>query len=152
MRPSLSRSSSLESSASSLGRRTSTSSWSSDGAYDLLEPVEGTLPHEIVEVARKEPSRRHENHQHSSSKLPCTLHAESTTSIFSFPRNHTSHARCPRHGIVHDPALSLPERDSRSLSSVSSTSSTASTRSGESACSKRSLKCTLKRAISFKRP
>ncbi|GAA6050740.1 hypothetical protein JCM3770_006602 [Rhodotorula araucariae] len=153
---SLSRSSSRDSdTSSSLGsRRTSTSSWSSDGAYDLLEPVEGTIPHDIIEAALKQPSRQHdsEHHPSRSSKLSCTLHTESTTSIFSFPRNHTAHSRCPRHGIVHDPALSLPERDSRRLSSVSSTSSWASTRSGDSVCSKRSLKCALRGAISHKGP
>jgi hypothetical protein len=48
----------------------------------------------------------------------------------SFPRNHTTHVRCPKHGIVHDPALALPERNSRETSSFeSSCSSTKSTRS-----------------------
>ncbi|TNY17330.1 hypothetical protein DMC30DRAFT_200009 [Rhodotorula diobovata] len=149
--------------------RRSSSSWSSDGAFDLLEPVESSLPHDIVTLSALKPqatvksaSRRHHGHHHSSSTAACSLLAEPAAfSPFSFPRNHTTHARCPKHGIVHDPALALPQRDSRSLSSTSSSrsmkgsvasSAASSCSSGSSTCSRRSLKCTLKRAMSFKRP
>ncbi|GEM08901.1 BTB/POZ domain containing protein [Rhodotorula toruloides] len=113
--------------------------------FDLLEPVDlSSLPVELVAASLKQPTKAH---SHSHSHHPrCTLDSEDEKfdSVFSFPRNHTTHVRCPKHGIVHDPALALPERNSREASSFeSSCSSTKSTRS---------LKCALKRVVSLKRP
>ncbi|GAA5922693.1 hypothetical protein JCM3775_006102 [Rhodotorula graminis] len=142
----LSRSSSASStSTSAFGSFASTSSWSSHGAFDFLEPVESTLPHDIVDWSLKMPSRR---------SPVCSLASTSQPSLYSFPRGHTTHAVCPKHGIVHDAALALPERDSRSLSSCGRSNtfnSMSSCSSGDSACSKRSLKCTLRRVMSLKR-
>ncbi|GAA5905721.1 hypothetical protein JCM8208_000877 [Rhodotorula glutinis] len=141
-------SSSTSTSSSAFGSFASTSSWSSHGAFDFLEPVESTLPHDIVDWSLKVPSRR------SHASPVCSLASASRPSLYSFPRAHTTHAVCPKHGIVHDAALALPERDSRSLSSCERSStfnSTSSCSSGGSTCSKRSLKCTLRRVMSFNR-
>ncbi|GAA5839537.1 hypothetical protein JCM9279_005971 [Rhodotorula babjevae] len=149
-RSSSARSTSTSSSTSAFGSFASTSSsWSSHGAFDFLEPVESTVPHDIVDWSLKTPSRR----AHASPV--CSLASESRPSLYSFPRSHTTHAVCPKHGIVHDAALAIPERDSRSLSSSGRSStfnSMSSCSSRGSTCSKRSLKCTLKRAMSFRRP
>ncbi|BGP25665.1 hypothetical protein JCM10295v2_004598 [Rhodotorula toruloides] len=137
---------SSSSSASTLASSTaSTRSTVASSTFDLLEPVDlSSLPVELVAASLKQPTKAH---SHSHSHHPrCTLDSEDEKfdSVFSFPRNHTTHVRCPKHGIVHDPALALPERNSREASSFeSSCSSTKSTRS---------LKCALKRVVSLKRP
>ncbi|GAA5832657.1 hypothetical protein JCM11251_001400 [Rhodosporidiobolus azoricus] len=133
---------------------------STASTFDLLEPVDqDELPHLfVVERSLAAPSSKSHptyhgqqshsshTHSHSHSKRPrCSLHDSfegEKQSVFSFPRNHTTHSVCPRHGIVHDPALALPDRDSRSASSSSSTSSAASCSSKGSG---RSFKCALRR-------
>ncbi|GAA5890034.1 hypothetical protein JCM6882_009208 [Rhodosporidiobolus microsporus] len=139
-------------------------STSTTSTFDLLEPVaQNELPHLFV-VERSlaapfhdshdshksaHPHSHRSHHHHSSGKrAPCTLddpfEGEKQT-IFSFPRNHTHHRVCPRHGIVHDPALALPERDSRTASSKASSTSRSSAESCSSRGSGRSLKCALRR-------
>ncbi|GJN90177.1 hypothetical protein Rhopal_003176-T1 [Rhodotorula paludigena] len=139
--------SSTASTTSSVRRDSTASSWSSSGdSFDLLEPVSLDLPHDLVEASLRQPTRRQ-----VQSQSRCSLSSDDEKmSIFSFPRNHTSHSVCPRHGIVHDPALALPARDSRHASSR--WSSRSSTSSCSSTSSKRSLKCTLKRVVTLKRP
>ncbi|GAA5871165.1 hypothetical protein JCM3774_006810 [Rhodotorula dairenensis] len=137
----------------------SSSSWSSFGTtYDLLEPIEGAYPRDLLESysspspspplkKRPSPSRRHSAH---GSRPACTLHSqeERLDSIFSFPRNHTKHEVCPRHGIVHDPALALPERNSRGASDSDHSSSGSCSSSVRSNSSARSIKCALSRIAS----
>ncbi|GAA5987393.1 hypothetical protein JCM10908_001937 [Rhodotorula pacifica] len=138
--------------ASSASSPSSSSSWSSLGpSYDLLEPIEGAYPRDLVEYSsspmkRPSPSRKHSH----GSRPACTLHSrdERLDSIFSFPRNHTKHEVCPRHGIVHDPALALPERDSREATDSDHSSSGSCSSSLRSNSSSRSIKCALWRIAS----
>ncbi|GAA5849338.1 hypothetical protein JCM8547_006518 [Rhodosporidiobolus lusitaniae] len=134
---------------------------STSSTFDLLEPVSPSeLPHLfVVERSLAAPSsmpksgsssrshhhhHRHHTHEHKTRRPPCTLNDAvegEKQSIFSFPRNHTTHLVCPRHGIVHDPALAIPERDSRDTSSGSSTRSSSRCSEG----SGRSIMCALRR-------
>ncbi|PRQ73421.1 hypothetical protein AAT19DRAFT_16174 [Rhodotorula toruloides] len=117
-----------------------------------LPLIPSHLPVELVAASLKQPTKSHSHaHHHHEHRPRCTLDSEDEKfdSIFvnlrcplhlrrvadllhqqSFPRNYTTHVRCPKHGIVHDPALALPERNSRETSSFeSSCSSIKSTRS-----------------------
>ncbi|GAA5889589.1 hypothetical protein JCM16303_006973 [Sporobolomyces ruberrimus] len=95
------RSSQASSIASSASVSSSTSSF-----YAPLEPVEGTLPRELYETPK--PMKQ---------SVKCSLETErdSWSNPFSFPRSHTHHHVCPKHGIRHDPFLALPGRDERSF-------------------------------------
>ncbi|BGP71457.1 hypothetical protein RTBOTA2_004557 [Rhodotorula toruloides] len=140
---------SSSSSVSTLASTTaSTRSTIASSTFDLLEPVDlSHLPVELVAASLKQPTKSHSHaHHHHEHRPRCTLDSEDEKfdSIFSFPRNYTTHVRCPKHGIVHDPALALPERNSRETSSFESSCS--------SIKSTRSLKCALKRVVSLKRP
>jgi len=56
-----------------------TSSWSSHGAFDFLEPVETSLPHDIVDWSLKAPSRR------SHPSPVCSLASASQPSLYVRP-------------------------------------------------------------------
>lgn len=129
----------------------SSSTWSSFGTtYDLLEPIQGAFPRDIISSSspnkRPNPSRRPSH----TRRPPCTLHShnERLDSVFSFPRNHIKHDICPRHGIVHDPALALPERDSREATDSDHSAYGSCSSSVRSSSSARSLKCALSRIAS----
>uniref|UniRef100_A0A0K3CJ75 BY PROTMAP: gi/342319407/gb/EGU11356.1/ Rab guanyl-nucleotide exchange factor [Rhodotorula glutinis ATCC 204091] n=1 Tax=Rhodotorula toruloides TaxID=5286 RepID=A0A0K3CJ75_RHOTO len=88
-----------------------------------LPLIPSHLPVELVAASLKQPTKSHSHaHHHHEHRPRCTLDSEDEKfdSIFSFPRNYTTHVRCPKHGIVHDPALALPERNSRETSSFES--------------------------------
>ncbi|KWU43771.1 hypothetical protein RHOSPDRAFT_34748 [Rhodotorula sp. JG-1b] len=129
----------------------SSSTWSSFGTtYDLLEPIQGPFPRDLVDSSQSPKKRSSSSRRSSAGPRPaCTLQKnERLDSIFSFPRNHTKHDVCPRHGIVHDPALALPERDSREATDSDHSSSGSCSSSVRSSSSGRSLKCALSRIAS----
>ncbi|GAA6025295.1 hypothetical protein JCM10207_001288 [Rhodosporidiobolus poonsookiae] len=159
-RPSSRRSS--DASTSSATSSSSSPSFLSTSTFDLLEPPSSSeLPHlfvverSLASPARKQPaqvmpspfastSSVHASHRHEK-RPPCTLSdpdfvlfpSSSSSSFLSFPRHHTSlHSTpCPRHGIVHDPSLALPARDSREACSTGSVCSFSSARSSRSSSS-----------------
>ncbi|GAA5982437.1 hypothetical protein JCM5350_000410 [Sporobolomyces pararoseus] len=90
--------------ASTSSATSSTSSTSS--LYSPLEEVQGTLPKELFEAPKQ-----------SKKAIKCTLdiEKEAWSNPFSFPRSHTHHRVCPKHGIRHDPFLALPGREERSF-------------------------------------
>ncbi|GAA6019858.1 hypothetical protein JCM11491_004856 [Sporobolomyces phaffii] len=100
------RTSQASSIASSTSTSSSASSSSSSSMYSPLEAVQGALPRELFEAAT--PSKK-------AVKCSLELEKESWSNPFSFPRSHTRHHVCPKHGIRHDPFLALPGRDERSF-------------------------------------
>ncbi|GAA5930202.1 uncharacterized protein JCM15063_004743 [Sporobolomyces koalae] len=94
--------------ASSLSSTSSASSASSNSSsfYEPFEEIQGNVPHELVELPKP-----------ASTKQRCSLEVEreSWSNPFSFPRSHTHHHVCPKHGIRHDPFLALPGREERSF-------------------------------------
>ncbi|GAA5930443.1 uncharacterized protein JCM15063_004806 [Sporobolomyces koalae] len=95
-----SRASSVCSTSSASSSSSSTSSY-----YEPFEEIQGNVPHELVELPKPASTKR------------CTLEVEreSWSNPFSFPRSHTHHHVCPKHGIRHDPFLALPGREERSF-------------------------------------
>ncbi|GAA5857931.1 hypothetical protein JCM5353_000767 [Sporobolomyces roseus] len=91
----------------------SSSSSSTSSFYSPLEPVVGDLPHELYERQPTLPSSKKKNSK--SSKCSLDVEKDSWSNPFSFPRSHTHHHVCPKHGIRHDPFLALPGRDARSF-------------------------------------
>ncbi|GAA5846434.1 hypothetical protein JCM3766R1_001888 [Sporobolomyces carnicolor] len=94
------------SSSSSTESIESTSSQAS--FYAPLEPVEGSLPKELYAASRSTPPKR-------DAKCTLDVEREAWSNPFSFPRAHTHHHVCPKHGIRHDPFLALPGREERSF-------------------------------------
>ncbi|GAA6025293.1 hypothetical protein JCM10207_001287 [Rhodosporidiobolus poonsookiae] len=154
---------SSDASTSSSTSSSSSPSFLSTSTFDLLEPPSPSeLPHLfVVERSLASPARKqhvqampapsasvssslHASHRREK-RPPCTLSdpdfalfpSSSSPSFLSFPRHHTSvHSTvCPRHGIVHDPYLALPARDSREACSTGSVCSFSSARSSRSSSS-----------------
>ncbi|GAA5895900.1 uncharacterized protein JCM6883_001651 [Sporobolomyces salmoneus] len=89
------------SSISSTSSDTSTAS-----LYFPLEPVEGKVPKELHGLPKS-----------TKGAAKCTLDIEKDawSNPFSFPRSHTHHHMCPKHGLRHTPFLALPGRDERTF-------------------------------------
>ncbi|BGP17477.1 hypothetical protein JCM10213_004427 [Rhodosporidiobolus nylandii] len=138
-------SSSASSSSSSSYPSTPALTASTSSTFDLLEPVSpaGELPHQFVLERSLAAPTRSLSAKATGKRPECNR--SSLDSPFSFPMGHTKHEKCPRHGIVHDPKLAMPEREERRSRSCESRRSCAS--SG----SKRSFKCALKRLYSSER-
>ncbi|GAA5871138.1 hypothetical protein JCM1840_007602 [Sporobolomyces johnsonii] len=124
-------SSTSSTSSSRLSQDSASVSSTFDDLFFPLEPIEGSLPHEVVEV---HPPKRARGHSHTAPL--CSLEKAGS---FNFSRRlNTEQKICPRHGIRHSAHLALPARDSRSFESECSQRSRA-----------RSLKCSLKRISSW---
>ncbi|SCV73566.1 BQ2448_7492 [Microbotryum intermedium] len=133
-------------------RRSSSSSssaqWSSTAAsevFDFLEPISSRAPQELAFLA-------------STSYATKECNSSYVASLWS--TNKIPH--CPKHGIQHNPCLSLPERDSRSFETLFMSFKSAMSRSGSTSSSasasrrtlsrrrstSSSIKCYVRRAVS----
>ncbi|SCZ95063.1 BZ3500_MvSof-1268-A1-R1_Chr11-3g03578 [Microbotryum saponariae] len=141
---------SSSSSRSSWSEDSSAQSWSSSATsegFDLLEPISSRAPQELAFLdsttyVTKECNSAYVASFCSSNKIP----------------------HCPKHGIQHNPCLSLPERDSRSFETIFSSFKSATSRSGSASSSASasasrttpsrrgsaasSIKCYVQRAVS----
>ncbi|KDE07756.1 hypothetical protein MVLG_02026 [Microbotryum lychnidis-dioicae p1A1 Lamole] len=144
------RASSSSSRSSESWSEDSSAQWSSSATsdvFDFLEPISSRAPQELAFLD-------------STSYVTKECNSAYVTSLWS--SNKIPH--CPKHGIQHNPCLSLPERGSRSFETIfssfkSATSWSGSASSSASASASRrtpsrrgsassSIKCYIRRAVS----